>query len=497
MAGRGIYRIVRVPGFVDDDDGGRHLGRPVDRTGQFVADAPWDRVKTGPLDFGVDAGITACDLLLMTGGSAQRLVVALYEGRTAVYYSENGLAGPFYEIRLPGLQKGRIALAHTGTSRRPGSAVRARQRAEALSCRLQRRRTPDRGGSDQPPGRYLRQEGQEGRTGPLRVRDGDRGGSDGLAAWCSSEGPKLRTTGGTPHCSGPRRPRHARRSRLQVLRGQQEKPGADLTYVGAGVHADVHRICLRAVGGTPHGWIACDGGVFRSTNAIGLHSYVPRNDGLAVLEGGYVASHPDQRSVRDPRHAGQRRGPARGRLGVAPHARAHGGRRRRGLPPDRVAVLRRPVHQGHLEANDEIWEGDVLLRRTFTPPVMRDRHEDSEKEEGEASSFYSGIDMQAVGAPSTAARVAIGTNRVWISEDWDPVSITRNTWKTLPSGEDPRARNPRNVRTDVPSSSTIPTARSSRPAGRGTAACSCCTSARCSCSRRRRPARPAAGTAPC
>jgi hypothetical protein len=40
-------------------------------------------------------------------------------------------------------------------------------------------------------------------------------------------------------------------------------------------------------------WVTCDGGIFRSTHAGQRYTFVNRNDGLAVLEPGYVASHPD------------------------------------------------------------------------------------------------------------------------------------------------------------------------------------------------------------
>jgi hypothetical protein len=87
----------------------------------------------------------------------------------------------------------------------------------------------------------------------------------------------------------------------------------------------------------------------------------------------------------------------------------------------------------------------------FVQPVLREAAdaEESEKNEDEAASFYSGIDVAPGSVPAVVAKVAIGTNRVWVSEDWAPTTLLRNTWQTLPSGIDPRARNPRDYRSDI------------------------------------------------
>ena len=96
--------------------------------------------------------------------------------------------------------------------------------------------------------------------------------------------------------------------------------------------------------------------------------------------------------------------------------------------------------------------GAALPNRTgkLAPPVMRGGvGKESQEKEDEAASFYSGVDVMAVSPGSLNARIAIGTTRVWVSEDWTPSGTVANTWKTLPSGIDPRGRNPRDNGTDV------------------------------------------------
>jgi hypothetical protein len=68
-------------------------------------------------------------------------------------------------------------------------------------------------------------------------------------------------------------------------------PTSDPTYVGEGVHADVHIIRVSDDGRGV--LVGCDGGVFASTSGGGSLSYSARNTGLAVTECGFVAAHPE------------------------------------------------------------------------------------------------------------------------------------------------------------------------------------------------------------
>jgi hypothetical protein len=66
-----------------------------------------------------------------------------------------------------------------------------------------------------------------------------------------------------------------------------------ITSIGGQVHADLHRLCIRD--GVPDElWAACDGGVYRSTNASGAAAFASLNVGLATITCTYLAQHPSQ-----------------------------------------------------------------------------------------------------------------------------------------------------------------------------------------------------------
>src|SRR5690606_9405602 len=86
----------------------------------------------------------------------------------------------------------------------------------------------------------------------------------------------------------------------------------------------------------------------------------------------------------------------------------------------------------------------------WVPPVERPGcSEESIKYEKNVSAFYSDLHI-IPGADADKARIALGTNRVWICEDWDPSRRTpAMTWKTLDSGTDPREGGKNNISRDA------------------------------------------------
>ena len=70
--------------------------------------------------------------------------------------------------------------------------------------------------------------------------------------------------------------------------------GSDATWIGEGVHADVHRLrWLPAVaGGRTRLHVACDGGLFVSAAEGDPTTFTARNTGLGSTEAGYLDSHP-------------------------------------------------------------------------------------------------------------------------------------------------------------------------------------------------------------
>jgi hypothetical protein len=221
---------------------------------------------------------------------------------------------------------------------------------------------------------------------------------------------------------------------------------SDPTWCGQGVHPDVHAAVF-ARSSRPAAerdlWIGCDGGVFVSHRSGDRDSFVARNTGIASLEVGYIAGNPasDVEVLAGTQDNGTIR-----RIGASVwEVRFYGDGG--GLvydpgQPDRF------VYQTFLaEWHDHT---GTLLRFVFRPrdtehPPSAERAkriEEAEKAENEASSFYSDADAVVTGGRTL---LAIGTNRVWVSDDWG----ADGSWVTLPSGRDPKGANPADTTTDL------------------------------------------------
>src|SRR5690606_7415985 len=76
--------------------------------------------------------------------------------------------------------------------------------------------------------------------------------------------------------------------------GAPPAAGADRAgLIGNNVHADVHAIRLPGAPAAPRPvWVACDGGVYVSTDSGRVNSFAAMNTGLAVSETGFIDSHP-------------------------------------------------------------------------------------------------------------------------------------------------------------------------------------------------------------
>jgi hypothetical protein len=196
-----------------------------------------------------------------------------------------------------------------------------------------------------------------------------------------------------------------------------DQPG----LVGNNVHADVHAIrVVRPAGAAADRalvWVGCDGGVFASAMGGRVNSYAPRAVGLATLEPGYLALHPASSHY------------------VAMGAQDNGTQVRTGdtvweelLVGDGGGLAFHPVHTELIVA--QYTNGAWLGRPTagFRDPLNRVSGGSYARErEAQASNFYSG--PSAVLASPTQGRVAIGTNRVWISDD---LGTATNTWGVIP-----------------------------------------------------------------
>src|SRR5262249_10938862 len=175
---------------------------------------------------------------------------------------------------------------------------------------------------------------------------------------------------------------------------------------------------------------ACDGGVFRSRAAGGKNkdvknTFIPRNNGIAALECGFVATHPLQDGYM---LAGTTDNGTIDRVGDTVW--------RCRFPGDGGGVVFNPVAPTRIlrQYIRSDWRDDGTAG--FQRPVLRSTPISvAETTENTNAAFYSGADAVMVppanpqSAPS--ARVAFGTYRVWLSPDWGV------HWVTLPSATDP------------------------------------------------------------
>ncbi len=201
--------------------------------------------------------------------------------------------------------------------------------------------------------------------------------------------------------------------------------GSDPTFIGRGVHADVHGVTFSKRGAVVDVWVGCDGGIYRSTSGGANHTWQTRNNGLGVLEPGYLACHPTHESV------------------VVVGTQDNGVLRRTGdttwtweLAGDGGGVAIHPTKPHLYMAESTASDWRTSEDRDMQPVQRHWPLLDHETKEDEATNFYSAPGMVAA-TNAEGARVAIGTNRVWVSEDFGA------TWYTVKAGTDPR-KPPRN-----------------------------------------------------
>jgi hypothetical protein len=213
------------------------------------------------------------------------------------------------------------------------------------------------------------------------------------------------------------------------------------TLVGTGIHADDHVIRIgpadahapkRAV------WVGCDGGLFRSDQDGDDGTFLARNNGLAVLQPGYVASHATNAGIVA---AGFQDNGTAVRVGDTvweEKFKGDGG----GVIYDPTGASR--YFRQYIHADWEADDGGLrpVLRRGawLTAKATQLSQQTSETIEDSAAAFYSGADAAIHGG---LTHLAFGTDRVWYSSDWS------RTWVTLPSAKDPRGNDNPDLDQDV------------------------------------------------
>jgi hypothetical protein len=208
----------------------------------------------------------------------------------------------------------------------------------------------------------------------------------------------------------------------------------DPTWVGSEVHPDVHAITWLLAGGASHVWVGCDGGVFRSAAGGALGSFHARTSGMSVAEPGFVAGSPVSPG---PVLAGMQDNGPQLRIG-------EGVWRQVSPMGDGGGVAFDPGDPGRfvVQGVRSAWEDD---RRTRIDPTLRLNWAPGSHyalEDGQARFYANAAVVRPAGA-GARTRLAIATDRVWLSERWGAShwdgAFWRRAWVTLATNTDPRA----------------------------------------------------------
>lgn len=403
------------------------------RTGGFVEDANWTRVNFTPSSFDANDGPYCSDVVWNNRG----LWVTVVNGgaEDGLWRSTTGTAGPFTQITLPNLeQAARLSLAPAphATDRMyvlgktPSAVAGKRGLSHLWMVDLTHSTAAAREVANFPVGLFT---SDATLTGGNFVIDSDQADYDQAIAVTQDAGNEIVVAGGSLKFSGT--DWNASLYRLTITgtaaandlatdftAANQTSGAADPTYIGTGIHPDVHGVTLN--GGNV--WVVCDGGVFWRS-AAGIVRAL--NAGLATSQPGYIASHP---TLDGPMVCGTQDNGAIQRVGdMVWRLRSKG---------DGGGCVYHPTkpHQVVLQYIRADWQ----FRPHFTPPgpVLRSSPSStSEDNESNAASFYS---QPAVARTNNAnqARIFAGTDRIWFSADWDDPATNMN-WVTIPSGSDP------------------------------------------------------------
>ena len=449
LTGAGIYRIVRDPTNADTLIAATTLGLFA-RTGAFTRDADWTRVATAPFDVQNADRLFTTDAVWVPaatapGAAPARLFIAVSNlGSTAtesaVYVSEAGVAGPFQKLSLPNYQpRNRIALAAV----LPVAAAPATHpqvvyvlsnagtdnprlwRIDTKTARVVINLPPPLFGGTRMIGTDSRQTGnQSWYDMAIAVDPGNaqRVFLGGSTEWSGSNWNASLyrcTVSGTAAADN---------YSLDFAPANNLKPYNDPTFAGSGVHADVHIIRVSDDGSEV--LIGCDGGVFASSSSGAPASFSARNTGLAITECGFVASHPGHPG---PVVAGTQDNGVIRRIGDTIWEMVFagdGGGVQFHPRPNREAFLVGQYVKFSWRGNGRFHRPNIRLAAAPpNSPVTIDN---------EPALFYSGI-AAVPGATAGKARLAIGSNRLWLTDDWDPLApaTPRMLWRTLPTADDP------------------------------------------------------------
>jgi hypothetical protein len=209
-------------------------------------------------------------------------------------------------------------------------------------------------------------------------------------------------------------------------------PTADPTWVGSGIHPDVHACAFGLnAAGTAHDptnvWVGSDGGMFQSTASGTAGTFQARNLGLAITEFSYLTQRADTDAVA---FAGaQDNGTPRLLSEQASSETAGGDGGGVTFDPTNPYRVMRQYVSNMLEVTAD--GGATWSWITFPPQAGQ----------SEFAGFVAPLASVATGPSSAMA--AFGTNRLWVTTDWG------GSWVTLPTGTNPYASTPPNLTQDV------------------------------------------------
>lgn len=448
LSGAGIFRLAHDPAAAlsFDPEGANTIVAATSnglwaRAGAFLEDDDWQRVDVTPSGFDANEGPYCSDVVWNDKGLW--VTVANSAGEDGLWRSTNGIAGPFAQIALPNLaQGGRMSLgpAPHATDRMyvlgktPSAVAGTEGLAHLWLVDLTHSAAAAREVTNFPVGLFT---SDATLSGVNLVVDRDQADYDQAIAVSQSVGRDVVVVGGSLKFTGGDWNASlfqltisgtAAANDLSTDFAAVNQTGAvsDPTFIGAGIHPDVHGITLN---GTDI-WVCCDGGVFRRSAAGNVRAL---NAGLATSQPGYAVSHP---ILDGPMIAGTQDNGAIQRIGdTVWKLRAKG---------DGGGCLFHPTkpHQVVLQYVNSSWR----FQPGFTPkgPAVRNAVATAtENTENARASFYS---QGAVARTTNAnqARIFFGTDRIWHSANWD-VPATPMNWVTIPTGTDPyNAANPLN-----------------------------------------------------
>ncbi|WP_187429771.1 hypothetical protein ROLI_015720 [Roseobacter fucihabitans] len=435
LAGQGIFRLARDPGVTPTLGGDATLVAATStglwsRSGGFIEDADWQRVELTPTPFADLSEWSYCsDVIWNDKGLWVTLVDSA--AQDGLYHAPNGRAGPFRRIALPGLETGtRLSIAAAPDTDRlyvlgkvpcpfvPGTnpGYAALWRVDLTNSTTQARLV-----RNMPIGLFV--PGVTPDNAGNRINDGgDQSAHDQAISVRQVGANDVVTVGGSMEdngafdaalfdltITGP-----ATNPTTDFLDTNQTTPAADPTFIGEGIHPDVHAVTQA---GTTL-WVGCDGGVFRRNGGVNQ----AMNAGLALAEPGYIASHP---GLDGPVMAGTQDNGTIQRIGDTVWSLV--------VKADGGGCLFHPTkpHMRVMQYVHATWSFEPDQMVPLGPVIRTEPATDDENSEDARSSFYS----QCAVARATLdedARLFIGTDRIWYSQRWNDRTIDMG-WVTIPT----------------------------------------------------------------